>query len=308
MNEIFQKTIEKPFSFKGVGLHSGKTSSVKVLPAEANSGINFVRVDLEKDNLIAANFRNVTSTQLCTVLKNKSGAHVSTVEHLMAALYIKGVDNARIEIDNAEVPIMDGSSNDFINLIKKSGVKDQNIKRKFLKIIKEISFTDKEKSISILPNNFGLKVKYELNYKNKVIGNQKNQVEFFSQNLSEIYSSRTFCLYEDVEKMKKLGFAKGGSLQNAVVVRDDKILNDKGLRNKKEFVNHKILDLSGDLYLSGYRILGEIKTKCGGHLINNSFLKKIFSDRNNYTIINFENDEIIKKDVVFSTRKIAVNA
>ena len=178
----------------------------------------------------------------------------------MAALYIKGVDNARIEIDNIEVPIMDGSSNDFINLIKKSGVKDQNIKRKFLKIIKEISFTDKEKNQSqYFQNNFGLKVKYELNYKNKVIGNQKNQVEFFSQNLSEIYSSRTFCLYEDIEKMKKLGFAKGGSLQNAVVVRDDKILNDKGLRNKKEFVNHKILDLSGDLYLSGYRILGEIK-------------------------------------------------
>ena len=173
---------------------------------------------------------------------------------------------------------------------------------------KEIVFTDKEKLISILPNNLGLKVEYELNYKNKVIGNQKNQVEFFSQNLSEIYSSRTFCLFEDIEKMKKLGFAKGGSLENAIVVKEDKILNDKGLRNTKEFVNHKILDLSGDLYLSGYRILGKIKTKCGGHLINNSFLKKIFSDRNNYTIINFENDEIFKKEVVFPTRKIAVNA
>mgnify|MGYP001307579092 FL=1 len=308
MNEIFQKTIKRPFSFKGVGLHSGEISSVKVLPAEANSGINFVRVDLKKDNLIAANFKNVSSTQLCTVLKNKSDAHVSTVEHLMAAFYIEGVDNAIVEIDNAEVPIMDGSSNDFINMLRKSGVKNQNAKRKFLKIIKEIVFTDKEKLISILPNNLGLKVEYELNYKNKVIGNQKNQVEFFSQNLSEIYSSRTFCLFEDVEKMKKLGFAKGGSLENAIVVKEDKILNDKGLRNTKEFVNHKILDLSGDLYLSGYRILGKIKTKCGGHLINNSFLKKIFSDRNNYTIINFENDEIFKKEVVFPTRKIAVNA
>ena len=308
MNEIFQKTLAKSFSFKGLGLHSGKTSSVKVLPAAANSGINFVRVDLKKDNLIAANFRNVSSTQLCTVLKNKSNAHVSTVDHLMAAFYIKGIDNATVEIDNAEVPIMDGSSNDFINLINKSGVTDQNVKRKFLKIIKEISFTEKEKSISILPNNLGLKVEYELNYKNKVIGNQKNQVEFFNQNLSDVYSSRTFCLYEDVEKMKKSGFAKGGSLENALVVKDDKILNEKGLRNKKEFVNHKILDLSGDLYLSGYRILGEIKTKCGGHLINNSFLKKIFSERNNYTIINFEDDELIKKDVVFTNGKIAVNA
>ena len=178
MNEIFQKTLAKSFSFKGLGLHSGKTSSVKVLPAAANSGINFVRVDLKKDNLIAANFRNVSSTQLCTVLKNKSNAHVSTVEHLMAAFYIKGIDNATVEIDNAEVPIMDGSSNDFINLINKSGVTDQNVKRKFLKIIKEISFTEKEKSISILPNNLGLKVEYELNYKNKVIGNQKIRLNF----------------------------------------------------------------------------------------------------------------------------------
>ena len=129
MNEIFQKTIKRPFSFKGVGLHSGEISSVKVLPAEANSGINFVRVDLKKDNLIAANFKNVSSTQLCTVLKNKSDAHVSTVEHLMAAFYIEGVDNAIVEIDNAEVPIMDGSSNDFINMLRKSGVKNQNAKR-----------------------------------------------------------------------------------------------------------------------------------------------------------------------------------
>tara|TARA_B100000963_G_C22638309_1_gene678858 strand:+ start:648 stop:1574 length:927 start_codon:yes stop_codon:yes gene_type:complete len=307
--EIFQKTLMKPVNFEGVGLHSGVKTSVKILPSAENTGIIFKRVDLKSDNLIEAHFNNVKSTQLCTVLENKkSKAKISTVEHLMAAFYITGIDNALVEINNSEVPIMDGSSKDFVNIFKKAGLKKQNFKRKFLKIIKKVSSHEKEKSITINPNNFGLKVEYELRYKNNIIGNQKNTTEFYKDELKEIYTSRTFCLHEDIEKIKKNGLAKGGSLENALVVKDDKILNKEGLRNNKEFVNHKILDLAGDLYLSGFRILGEIKTVCGGHLMNNIFLKEIFSNSNNYTIIDFDNEENFKKEVVIISDKMAVNA
>ena len=312
MNYIYQKTIAKSISFNGIGLHSGLVSKVKILPAQGNVGIVFKRIDLEKNNTIEANFKNVCSAKLSTTLKNKYGAEISTVEHLMAAFYITGVDNAIVEIDNSEVPIMDGSSKDFIKFLDETGYKVLDDKRKFIKIKKEISLKDKQKTISISPNNFSFEVDFQLSYKNSLISDQKNKINFQTQDLKEVYTSRTFCLHEDIEKIKKAGLAKGGSLDNAIVVKNNEVLNEDGLRNKKEFVNHKILDLAGDFMLSGYRIFGSIKCFHGGHELSNKFLREVFSDKSNYEVITFNNE--FKNELRILTKlsdannKIAVNA
>ena len=190
----------------------------------------------------------MTSAKLCTTLENKHGVKVSTVEHLLAALYIAGIDNAIIEIDGEEVPIMDGSAKIFLHSLKDIEIKELPKKRKYLKVLKKIKLEDGKKTISIEPTNSTFEVDFQLNYDNKIIGKQRNVVNFQTDNLKEISDSRTFCLYQDIEKIKKVGLAKGGSLENAVVVDNTKVLNKEGLRNKKEFVNHKILDLAGDFY------------------------------------------------------------
>ncbi len=297
-NSIFQFTLTKSIEFKGIGLHKGKTSSVRLTPADPNSGITFKRTDCDKEkSVIKANYKNVASANLCTTLTNEYGISVSTVEHLLAAFYILGVDNATVEIDNEEIPILDGSSKIFIDKIKKTGLQIQNKKRKFIKILKEINHSDGRKEISIIPNNFGLSVEFKLRYENKIIGNQFNKVNFYKDDLEDIYSSRTFCLYEDIEKIKKAGLAKGGSLENAIVVSDEKVLNIDGLRNDKEFVNHKILDLSGDMFLAGHRVMGSILCKEGGHNLTIDFLKKILADNNNFVEIDLENIEPINKEL-----------
>ena len=308
MLEIYQKTIIEPIMFKGIGLHNGLRSEIKILPALENHGIIFKRIDLNSNNLIKANYKNVSSAVLCTTLKNKFEVSVSTVEHLLAALYITGVDNALIEINNSEVPIMDGSSKEFVQVINETGLKNQQAKRKYIKINKKINFIEKEKSISIEPNKEGLKVEFELVYSNSVIGKQSNVINFNEKKLKDVYSSRTFCLYEDIEEIKKIGLAKGGSLENAIVVKDEEILNIGGLRNNKEFVNHKILDLAGDFLLSGFRILGSVKCVQGGHNLSYLFLKKIFQDASNF--IEIEVDEAISTKSIFKTpvNKLAVNA
>ena len=277
--------------------------------ADENFGIYFKRSDLEKNNLIKADYRNVNSAQLCTTLQNEHGVSVSTVEHLLAALYIVGVVNALIEINSSEVPIMDGSSKDFIDELLKVGTKELKSKRKFLKVIKKFEYKNGEKFVSIEPTeNNEFKVDFELNYKNSLIGNQRNQINFSSSNLLEVYSSRTFCLFEDIEKIKKIGLAKGGSLDNAVVVKDNTILNTGGLRNDKEFVNHKILDLAGDFVLSGYRIIGDVKCAQGGHSLSNLFLRAFLSDKSNYLVSELEPKVIIKTLNKESESKLAVNA
>jgi len=308
MNTVYQKTLSKKISFKGVGLHSGKNSELNILPAEANHGIIFKRIDLKSNNLIEANFVNVSSAKLCTTLENNQGAKVSTVEHLLAALYIIGVDNALIEINNEEVPIMDGSSKNFIEKISKNNLIDLTKKRKYLKIINELELIDGERKISIEPNNSSLEVDFQLNYKNKIIGKQKNVVDFQKENLEEIYCSRTFCLFEDIEKIKKLGLAKGGSLDNAVVIDNDKVLNPEGLRNKKEFVNHKILDLAGDFLLSGYRIIGKVLCHQGGHELTNMFLRKVFNNKTAFCFIELEDFKFSKRLDSEKITKLAVNA
>ncbi len=308
MINIFQKTLSKPVSFNGIGLHSGQSSKVNLLPAKEDHGIVFKRVDLNNNNTIKANFANVSSAKLCTTLENQNGIKVSTVEHLMAALYIVGIDNALVEINNEEVPIMDGSSKDFLEILEKTDLVTQDKKRKYLKISSKIELVDGQRKISIEPNSSSLEVDFQLNYENKIIGKQKNIIDFQNDNLSDVSSSRTFCLYEDIEKIKKIGLAKGGSLNNAVVVDNDKVLNKEGLRNKKEFVNHKILDLAGDFLLSGYRVIGKVVCYQGGHELTNLFLRKIFSKKSDFKIIELENYEVSKKFHSKQLEKLAVNA
>ncbi len=308
MIQLNQKTISKPLLFEGIGLHTGLVSRVKIIPSEANTGIVFKRVDINENNLIEADYRNVSCARLCTTLKNKSGVTVSTVEHLMAAFYITGIDNAVVEINNSEIPIMDGSSKDFVKLITKTGLSELKEQRKYLKIVKKIEFSDDQKTISIEPHDEGLSVDFQIGYNNEVIGNQQNSVSFYDQDLEDIYSSRTFCLFEDIEEIKKIGLAKGGSLDNAIVVKNEEVLNKGGLRNKKEFVNHKILDLAGDFLLSGFRILGKVKCTQGGHHLSNVFIKEIFKDVSNFEEQIINNVKVFKKDFKSPANKLAVNA
>ena len=307
MNEVYQKTLASPVKFNGIGLHSGQKSEITINPAKENEGIIFKRIDLKENNIIEANFKNVSSAKLCTTLENKSGAKVSTVEHLLAALYITGIDNAFVEINCEEVPIMDGSSRDFLTVLSETNLINQTKKRKYLKISDKIELVDGEKKISIEPHN-SLEVDFQLKYENKIIGKQKNIIDFQNDDLKDVSSSRTFCLFEDIEKIKKNGLAKGGSLENAVVIDKDRILNNGGLRNDKEFVNHKILDLSGDFMLSGHRILGKVICYQGGHELTNLFLRKIFNTAESFKFIELSSYKIPKKVFTKESEKIAVNA
>jgi len=304
-----QKTLKKEASFSGIGLHSGANISVTLTPANSNSGIIFKRTDLEKNNEVIANFKNVSSAKLCTKIKNDFGTSVSTIEHLMAALYICGIDNLVVNLNGPEVPIMDGSAKDFIEIIKNCGLKNLEGKRKFVKIKKKIELKEDEKLINIVPTNNNFEVKFTLNYKkNPLIQTQTNSTNFEEKNLEDIYTARTFCLYEDIEKIKSIGLAKGGSLDNAIVVQGDKILNEGGLRSEKEFVNHKILDLAGDFMLSGARVIGSVECTHGGHALTNEFLKKIFSDKSNYDIVENESSSINVRKIVPLHKRLAVNA
>ena len=285
MSYLSQKTIKNTISFSGISLHSGLDVNVCIKQADPNFGIVFKRVDLKTDNLIYPNFMNVTNTSLNTTIENEFGARVSTIEHLMGALFCLGIDNALIEIDNEEVPILDGSAKEFIEKIISAGIKESEAPIKIIKINKEIEYSEGEKLISIKPSTLSLDIEYKLKYKNPIIGNQKNKINVYEDDLRDIYNSRTFCLFEDIELIKKRGLAKGGGLENAIVVKDNKILNPEGLRNKKEFVNHKILDCIGDLYTSGYRIIGSVLCSRGGHYLTNRLLRKVFENNENFSIL-----------------------
>jgi len=287
-----QKTINKIIQFKGVGLHSGKFANVIIKPAQPNNGIVFVRKDLETNNIIYPHVNNVSSAMLCTTVSNEFGVKVSTIEHLMGAFYGLGIDNAFVEIDNEEVPILDGSAKIFVEEILSVGIKISNVPVKVIRINKSIEYNEGPKSISIKPSKINLEIDFEIKYSNKLISNQRNSLKVYEDDLEDTFNSRTFCLYEDVEKLRAMGFAKGGSLENALVIKDDKLLNKDGLRNKKEFVNHKILDCMGDLFLSGYKIIGQVKCSQGGHKLTNDLLRKVFQNKENYSIV-----EINEKNV-----------
>ena len=292
MSVLNQKTLKEAIAIDGIGLHTGKKVHMEIKPAKPNTGIVFKRTDIKNNNLVMPGVFNVSNAAYCTTISNDFGVTVSTIEHLMGALFGMGVDNVLIEINNEEVPILDGSAKKFISEINRVGIKASDAPIKVIKIEKKINFKDGEKSISIEPNKISLDIDFEIKYKNSLIGTQRNLVKVYEDDLKEVYNSRTFCLFEDVEKLKKMNLAKGGTLENAIVVKGQNILNKKGLRNKKEFVNHKILDCMGDLYLSGYKIIGKLVCSQGGHKLTNQLLRRVFEDNSNFSLVEVKEKSI----------------
>ena len=292
MSILKQKTIKNIIKLSGVGLHSGKKANVKLIPQRPNVGIYFKRTDLISNNIIYPSVFNVSSASYCTKISNEYGVSVSTIEHLMAALYGKGVDNLLVEIDSEEVPILDGSSKNFVEAIDSADLEISDQPIKIITIDKEVNYKEGEKSISFKPSKISLEIDFEINFKNDLINTQKNNINIYMDDLTDMYNSRTFCLYEDIKKLKNLNLAKGGSLDNAIVVKQNKILNKEKLRNEKEFVNHKILDCLGDLYLSGFKMVGKITSCQGGHNITNQGLRKLLSKNENFSIIELKEKNI----------------
>jgi len=303
-----QKTIKETIELEGIGLHNGKKVNLILKPAGQNTGIKFKRTDIDDSiNIIEATFKNVTSPVLCTKIKNSHGVSVSTIEHLLAAFYGEGIDNVLVEINAPEVPIMDGSAFEFVTAIRSFGTQEQSYPKKFIKTLKKIEVKDGKKFISIEPLEKDLIIDFEIVYKNPIIRTRRKEFKLSNGDLSSIYNSKTFCLYEDIDYIRSQGLAKGGSLENAIVVKEDKILNDDGLRYRDEFVNHKILDCLGDLMLSGHRIFGHIKTSQGGHQLTNTLLRKFLSDKSNWEFQSLDVKEKANKEGDYSS-PIAVNA
>ena len=285
MSILSQKTISKNISLKGVGIHTGVEVNLEIFPSEPNTGIIFKRIDLKNNNVVIPNFKNVTGTILCTTISNEYGVKISTIEHLMGAFYGLGIDNAIVELNSQEVPILDGSAKEFVELIKQAGIKDSSSPIKLIKVENQIKLQEGNKYISIKKSNVSLDIDFEIKYENPLIKTQRNKINVFEDKLDDIYNSRTFCLFEDISKVKKLDLGKGGSLENAIVVKGDSIMNNENLRNDLEFVNHKILDCMGDLYLSGYRIVGSLECSQGGHSLTNKLLRELFRDKKNYSLL-----------------------
>ncbi len=280
-----QQTIAKPVSINGIGLHSGLEVSMTLYPAEVDYGIKFIRKDLSNNNIIDAIWSNVTNTKLSTTISNQSGASISTIEHLMSALSGLHIDNIKIEIDGPEVPIMDGSSIKFVDLIDQTSTKNLNKRRKILKIKKNIKVENNDSSAELKPNN-QFSIDFEIDFPSKLISKQSCQLQLINGNYkTDIASARTFGFERDVDILRSNGLALGGSLDNAVVVGETKILNRDGLRFKDEFVRHKILDSIGDLYLAGSPIQGYFLGNKSGHHLNNLLLRSLFADKNNYEYI-----------------------
>lgn len=295
----YQKTLKDEVICIGVGLHSGNKTQIKILPAEVNSGITFIREDLIKDRKIIASYKNVCDTKLGTTIQNNAGHKVHTIEHLMSAFMGLRIDNADVVLSGSEVPIMDGSSKVFIDKINTVGIKEQFAKKKVIKILKEVSFSQNNSSIIAIPSD-NFSIDYMIDFEDPAIGIQRQKVTLLADNFDkEIGSARTFGMLDEVEYMHKNGLALGGSINNAIVVDNGKILNPGGLRYKDEFVRHKILDLCGDIYLSGYHILGSIIAKRAGHEVNNKFLWELFSDKSNYEVIE-ENNIISQEEISFA--------
>lgn len=281
-----QHTVAKEVTIKGIGLHSGCESILKIKPAPENSGIVFKRTDLDSQPEIKAIYSNVVDTQNCTCLGDGKGNIVSTIEHLMATLSLLEVDNALIEINNPEVPIMDGSALPFYQALKNVGTVQQSAPRKVIRIIKSLIFIDeKGAKVEILPTDT-FKINFEIDFPSKIVGHQ-NFCDNITVNVfeNEIAPCRTFCEKYQVDYLKSIGLIKGGSLDNAVVLDGENILNEGGFRIKNECVNHKVLDAIGDMYTAGYQILAEIRASKSGHYHNNQILRTLFDNPNNYEIM-----------------------
>ena len=278
-NSIYQTTIAGGASCSGVGLHSGKQVKLSLFPAEANTGINFVRLDVEEEkSFVKASYQNVAGTTLGTTISNEFGVSVSTIEHLMAAFWGLGVDNVIVALDAAEVPIMDGSSEPFIFLLECAGIKTLSARRDFIEVLKPITVKEGD-SVAIISPFDGFSLDISIDYPNTVIPAQQAIYDFAEQSFDSLLSrARTFGFASDVEKLKANGLARGGSLDNAIVLSETKILNEGGLRFNDEFVRHKALDCVGDYFLSGIRIRGAVTTNRPGHGINNKLLRALFAD------------------------------
>ncbi len=281
---LYQKTINSSIEISGIGLHTGLDVNLRLENAPEDNGIKFIRIDKKNNNIIDAIWSNVTATNLSTTISDND-LNISTIEHLMSALSGMHIDNLNVYISGPEVPIMDGSSEPFVKLIEKNGIKEQNKKRKIIKIKKEIEVSNENGSAKLVPNN-QFSIDFEIDFPSHLVSKQSCQLQLINGNYkTDIASARTFGFEKDVEFLRSNGFALGGSLDNAVVIGNEKILNKDGLRFKDEFVRHKILDSIGDLYLAGSPIEGYFFGKKSGHYLNNELLKKLFSDNNNFEYI-----------------------
>lgn len=282
-----QRTFSEKLTIQGIGLHSGCQSTLTLYPAPENHGIVFRRVDLPAKPEFPALYNHVVDTRNCTCLGDAAGNRVSTTEHLMAALYAAGIDNALIEIDNQEIPIMDSSAQEFFRRFTSTPLKQQKAPRKYLKVLKEVSYQDENgASVILRPAEHGLNVHFEINFPSPVVGHQVFESEITPQVFEQqISPCRTFAEKFQIDYLLSLGLIKGGSLENAVVLDGDKILNPEGFRMQNECVNHKVLDAVGDLYTSGYYIIGALTADRSGHRHNNELLKNLFADSANYSII-----------------------
>ena len=293
----WQTTIKKKISTSGIGLHKGDIINLTLKPSKPNSGITFIRTDIEGDlakRSILANYKNVSDTNMCTTIKNETDCKISTIEHLMAALSGSGVDNIDIEVNGPEVPIMDGSSKQFIDLIENSGLVKLSKKRKFLKITKKIEIIDGDKKCSLSPD-VNMKFFASIDFSDKVIGKQEASINLekfsFKDNVSK---ARTFGFMRDVEALRMSGLGLGGSLDNCVIIDNNEVINAEGLRLENEFVVHKLLDAVGDIFTSGYRIQGEYKGYLCGHHMNNLLLRELFNNEDSFEI--FELDDVINSN------------
>ena len=287
-----QKTINKSFNIEGVTLHSGEKSNLSVNPATANTGIVFRRVDIKNSNeesLIEAKFNNVSVSDLCTKITNKYGISVSTIEHLMSALHGMGIDNAIVEVDCDELPILDGSSLEYVRNIEEVGLKSLNVEKKYLSISRPIVFSMNDSFVKVSPSD-NLEIDYTISYDHNLIKEQRFNYELKDSNQFKnlISNCRTFGFKEEVDSLRKKGLIAGGSLDNAIVLDKKGIVNNDKLRQENEFVKHKILDFIGDIYLLGYSVKGAFEIYKGGHRLTHETMNSIMSDQSNWCLTNEE--------------------
>ncbi|MGH1378067.1 MAG: UDP-3-O-acyl-N-acetylglucosamine deacetylase [Alphaproteobacteria bacterium] len=281
-----QNTIKNKATIRDVGLHSGEQITMHLLPAPENQGVVFVRSDMvDVDNVIPASWDYVIDTQLCTVIGNDSGARVGTVEHLMSALRGCGIDNITIEIDGAEVPAMDGSAMPFVEVIENAGIKSQNAPKRAIRVLKEVCVEDNGKSVTLKPDEACV-FAGEIEFDHGDIGHQRFETQLVNGNFKhDIAQARTFGFLHEVEYMRSQGLGLGGSLDNAIILDTDGVMNPQGLRFSNEFIRHKLLDAIGDLYLAGGQILGLYDGVKAGHAINNAILHELFSSDENWEYV-----------------------
>jgi len=281
-----QRTLKSEIGCTGIGLHSGEKVNIHIRPAPCDTGIRFVRTDLAGHPMIEARFDNVSDTTLATTI-GLNGCRITTIEHLMAAFYGLGVDNAVVELQGSEVPIMDGSSAPFVFLLKSAGIKEQSAPKKFIVVKKALKLDDGNRSICVYPSN-ELKITYMIDFQHPLLRNQEYVLRFSGGDfVREISRARTFGFLRDVETLKANGLAKGGSLDNAVVIDDFRIINEDGLRFKDEFVRHKILDFIGDLSLIQFPIIGHFVVTKSGHFLNQQMLGMLMKSKKHWKIFSF---------------------